>query len=184
MQDYYYFMFEDYPKPFGYMHKSILQGLNLSRNWKVNSEQRLLTMVQASSFQERMQVMRDLLLRAAKEGAPASPRKFYDEALRVMSEDEHVLDTDHSGLDPFGLVSFSAHLIEFVRDNNDTKYWVPKRSATKPTVPNKLDSTVAVVIRSGERPVDCMARKIAVEASVPKEYTRANIVACGTVHHH
>jgi hypothetical protein len=35
------------------MHKSILQGLNLSPNWKVNSEQRLLTMVQASSFQER-----------------------------------------------------------------------------------------------------------------------------------
>ncbi len=181
MQDYYYFMIEGYPKPFGYMHKSILQGLNLSPNWKVNSEQRLLTMVQARSFQERTQVMRDLLLRAVKEGALTSPRKFYNEALRVMSEGEHVLDTDRSGLDPFGFVSFSAHLIGFVRDNNDTKYWVPKRSATKPTVPNKLDSTVAGVIRSGERPVDCMARKIAAEASVPKEYTRANIAACGTV---
>ncbi|KAH9883310.1 hypothetical protein F4778DRAFT_788721 [Xylariomycetidae sp. FL2044] len=65
------------------------------------------------------------------------------------------------GLDPFGIV--------------------PKRSATKATVLNKLDSTVAGVIRSEERPVDCMARKIAVEASIAEEYTRANIVACGTV---
>ena len=182
MQDYYYFMIEGYPKPFGYMHKSILQGLNLSPGWKVNSEQRLLTMVQTNSFQERTQVMRDMLLRAVKEGAPTSPRKFYDENLRVVSsEGEHVLDIDRSGLDPFGVVSFSAHMIGFVRDGSDTRYWVPKRSATKPTVPNKLDSTVAGVVRSGEQPVDCMARKIAVEASVPEEYTRANITACGTV---
>ena len=182
MQDYYYFMIEGYPKPFGYMHKSVLQGLNLSPSWKVNSERRLVTMVRTRSFQERTQVMRDMLSRAVEEGAPTNPRKFYDENLRVVSsEGEHVLDMDRSGLDPFGVVSFSAHMIGFVRNGNDTKYWVPKRSATKPTVPNKLDSTVAGVIRSGERPVDYMARKIAVEASIPEEYTRANIAACGTV---
>jgi hypothetical protein len=63
-----------------------------------------------------------LLLRAVKESAPTSPRKFYNEALRVISEGEYVLDTDRSSLDPFRFVSFSAHLIGFVRDNNDTKY--------------------------------------------------------------
>ncbi len=182
MRDYYYFTIEGYPKPFGYMHKSILQGLSLSPNWKVDHERRLLTMVQASSFQERTQVMREVLSRAVEEGAPTSPRKFYNEALRVVSpEGEHVLDTDRSGLDPFGFVSFSAHLIGLVRNGNDTKFWVPRRSSSKPTVPNRLDSTVAGVIRSGERPIDCMARKVAVEASVPKEYTQANIAACGTV---
>lgn len=175
-------MIEGYPRPFGYIHQSILQGFNLSASWKVNREQRRLTMVQANSFQERTQVMRETLSQAVKEGAPTSPRKFYDEALRVISSDgEHVLDTDRSGLDPFGVMSFSSHVIGFVRDGNNTKFWVPKRSAAKPTVPNKLDSTVAGVIRSGERPVDCMARKIAVEASVPEEYTRANITACGIV---
>ncbi|KAH8751115.1 hypothetical protein F5883DRAFT_212066 [Diaporthe sp. PMI_573] len=66
MQDYYYFMIEGYPKPFGYMHKSILPGLNLSPSWKVNSEQRLLAMVQTDSFQERTQVMRDMLSRARR----------------------------------------------------------------------------------------------------------------------
>ncbi|KAH6649274.1 hypothetical protein F5144DRAFT_588032 [Chaetomium tenue] len=135
-------MIEGYPKPFGYRHRSIFQGLNLSPNWQVNSERLLLTMV-----------MRDLLTQT----------------------------TGRSGLDPFGVVSYSAHLIGFVKHKNETKYRVPKRSATKPTVPDKLDSTVAGVIRSGERPVDWIARKIAVEASVPKEYTTANIVACGTV---
>ncbi|KAH8748422.1 hypothetical protein F5883DRAFT_653123 [Diaporthe sp. PMI_573] len=182
MQDYYYFMIEGYPKPFGYMHKSIVQGLNLSQSWNVNSERRLLTMVRTRTFQERTQVMRDMLLSAVDEGAPTKPRKFYNENLRIVSsEGEHVLDMDRSGLDPFGVVSFSAHMIGFVRDGNDTKYWVPKRSATKLTVPNKLDSTVAGVVRSGEWPLDCMVRKIAVEASVPKEYTIAKIAACGTI---
>ena len=96
MRDYHYFMIEGYPKPFGYMHKSILQGLSLSPNWKVNHEQRLLTMVQASSFQERTQVMRDLLSRAVKEGAPTSPRKFYNEALRVMSPTNELTTTQRN----------------------------------------------------------------------------------------
>lgn len=175
-------MIEGYPDPFGYMHKSILQGISLSPNWTIDCERRLLTMVQARTFSERTQVMRDMLLRAVQEGSPTSPQKFYNEALCVFSsKGEHVLDIDRSGLDPFGLVSYSAHLIGFVKDGDATKFWVPKRSATKPTVPNKLDSTVAGVVRSGERPVECMARKITVEASIPQEYTRANIAACGTV---
>ncbi len=185
MRDYHSVMIEGYPKPFGYMHNSILQSFNLSPNWTVDARQRLLTMVRAGSFEERTKVVHDTLSRAVEEGAPTSPKIFYNESLRVVSDKgEHVLDTDRSGLDTFGFVSFSAHLIGFVRDGSVTKYWVPKRSATKPTVPNKLDSTVAGVIRSGERPVDCMARKIAVEASIPKEYTLANIAACGTVSYH
>lgn len=185
MKDYYYFMIEGYPKPFGYMHKSILDGLDLSTSWKVNGERRLVTMVQASSFKERTEVMHNTLSRAVNDGVPTSPRKFYNEALRLVSgSGEHVLDMDRSGLDLFGVVSYSAHMIGFVKTANETKYWVPKRSATKPTVPNKLDSTVAGVIRSGESPVDCMARKNAVEASVPEEYTRRNIASCGVASYH
>jgi len=182
MNSYYYFMIEGYSKPFGYMHESILKGFNLSPNWMIDREKRLLTMVRAGSFQERTQVMCETLLRAVREGAPTSPHRFYNEALPVMSsEGEHVLDTDRSGLDPFGLASYSAHLIGYVSDNGSTKYWVPKRSATKSTVPNKLDSTVAGVIRSGEEPLDCMIRKIDTEASVSAEYVRAPIAACGIV---
>jgi isopentenyldiphosphate isomerase len=139
-------------------------------------------MFKAKSFLDRTQVMRETLSRAVKDGAPTSPQKFYDEALRVVSsEGEHVLDLDRSGLDPFGVVSFSAHMIGYVRSDGETEYWVPKRSATKETVPNRLDSTVAGVIRSGEKPIDCMLRKIAIEASIPNEYVREHIRSCGTV---
>jgi isopentenyldiphosphate isomerase len=182
MQDYFYFMIEGYPKPFGYMHKSILQGLSLSPSWKVDNEHRLLTMVQANSFQERTQTLLETLSQAMKDGMPRSPHMVYNEALRVLSSDgEHVFDMDRSGLDPFGVVSFSSHMTGFVRDGNDTKFWVPRRSATKSTVPNKLDSTVAGVVRSGEQPFECIVRKAAVEASISEEYTRANITACGTI---
>ncbi|KAF4955345.1 hypothetical protein FSARC_11879 [Fusarium sarcochroum] len=134
------------------------------------------------SFQERSQVMRETLLQAVGEGKTTSPRKFYDEALRIVSsEGEPVLDMDRSGLDPFGVTSFSAHMIGFVKDCDGINYWVPKRSSTKSTVPNKLDSTVAGVIRSHETPIECMVRKVAAEASLPAEYTKANIVSCGTI---
>ncbi|KAM0364024.1 hypothetical protein ACHAO7_010135 [Fusarium culmorum] len=126
--------------------------------------------------------MGQTLLQAVKEGKATSPQRFYDERLRVVSsQGEHVLDMDRSGLDPFGVISFSAHMIGFVRIGNSIKYWVPKRSPTKPTVPNKLDSTVAGVIWSGEQPIDCMIRKIGAEASIPAKYTEANIVSCGTI---
>ncbi|RGP68833.1 hypothetical protein FSPOR_5039 [Fusarium sporotrichioides] len=92
-----------------------------------------------------------------------------------------LLKSVDSGLDPFGVKSFSAHMIGFVKSGDDIKYWVPKRSSKKSTVPSKLDSTVAGVIRSDEQPLECMVSKIAAEASLPAEYTMKNIVSCGTV---
>lgn len=56
---------------------------------------------------------------------------------------------------------------------------VPKRSAAKPTVPNKLDGTVAGVIRAGEKPVDSMLRILS--ASVLEHYARAYLRSCGTI---
>lgn len=185
MENYYYFMIEGYARPFGYIHKSILDGLPLSPpNWQVDSQKRLVTMIQAESFQERTQIMRDTLLGAVKAARATSPRHFYNEPLRLISSaGEHVLDLDRSGLDPFGVVSYSAHMIGFTKSGggDQRKYWVPKRSATKLTVPNKLDSTVAGIVRSGETPVDCMLRKIPVEASIPRDYIRENLKSCGTV---
>jgi isopentenyldiphosphate isomerase len=174
-------MIEGYPRPFGYMHTSILDALNFSSSWQIDRKRRTLTMAHGS-FQKRTEVMRETLLQAVKEGKPTTPRKFYNESLRVeSSEGEHVLDMDRSGLDPFGVKSFSAHMIGFVKDGDSIKYWVPRRSFAKPTVPNKFDSTVAGVIRSGEQPIDCMLRKIDAEASISAEYTKANIVSCGTI---
>lgn len=83
-----------------------------------------------------------------------------------------MLDLDPSGLDPFSIVSLSAHMIGYIKSGDETRYWVPKRSASKETVPNRLDSTVASVIRSGETPLECMVRKIALEASISKEYIK------------
>jgi isopentenyldiphosphate isomerase len=175
-------MIKGYPKPFGYVNRSIISGLNLSPVWSVDHSQRLLTMTSSDSFNERTEVMRSTLSQAGKEGAPTSPQKFYDESLRVVSATgEHVLDMDRSGLDPFGVVSFSAHILEYVKSGDEKRYWVPKRSASKETVPNMLDSTVAGVIRSGESPLDCMFRKIALETSIPKEHIKDHFLSCGTI---
>lgn len=91
MLDYYYFMIEGYSGPFGYIHKSILEAFPLSSDWRLDKDQRFLTMVGAKSFEERSQILGDTLARAVEEGAPTSPRKFYGETLRLVSSNgEHI----------------------------------------------------------------------------------------------
>jgi hypothetical protein len=60
-----------------------------------------------------------------------------------------VLDIDRCGLDVFGVTSYSAHMIAYVKTDTGLEYWVPKRSRTKLTVPSLLYSTVAGVVRLG-----------------------------------
>jgi hypothetical protein len=73
MADYYYFMIQGYPRPFGYMHKSILSGLNLPSAWIINYSERLLTMNHAESFHDRTQIMRATLSQAVKRRSPNKP---------------------------------------------------------------------------------------------------------------
>ena len=47
--------------------------------------------------------------------------------------------------------------------------------------PGMLDNTVGGSLRSGERPIDCIVREAAEEASFPESYTREHVRACGTL---
>jgi isopentenyldiphosphate isomerase len=94
---------------------------------------------------------------------------------------EHVLDMDLVGVDLFGVVTYGVHLTAYVMTPEGRKYWVPRRSRTKFSYPGRLDNAVAGNIRTGERALDRIVERAASEASIPKEFTRANIRACGTV---
>ena len=182
MLDYYYFMIEGYSRPFGYIHKSILEAFPLSSDWSLDKDQRFLTMVGAKSFEERSRILGDTLARAVKEGAPTSPRKIYGETLRLVSSNgEHIANLDRSSVDLFGVISFSAHAILYTIDDGVYQFLVPRRSVAKPTVPNKLDGTVAGIIWAGEKPMDSMVRILAAEASIPEHYTQAYLRSRGTI---
>lgn len=73
-------------------------------------------------------------------------------------------------------------MIAYVNTKEEGRqFWVPRRSRTKMSFPGMLDNTVRGILRSGEKPIDCIIREAAEEGAIPESYTRENVRACGTL---
>ncbi|KAK0721791.1 hypothetical protein B0T26DRAFT_749274 [Lasiosphaeria miniovina] len=72
---------------------------------------------------------------------------------------EHVLNLDGCGVDMFGIVNYSVHLISWVMNAEGMKIWVPRRAMTKMSFPGMLDNTVGGSLAAGERPIDGIVRE-------------------------
>lgn len=81
----------------------------------------------------------------------------------------------------FGIVSQGAHLTAYTRTSNGLKIWVPRRSPTISTYPNKLDSTVAGGISAEDTPFETIIRESAEEASLPEDLTRRDVRPVGVL---
>ena len=75
----------------------------------------------------------------------------------------------------FGIISQGAHLTAYTRTSSGLKIWVPRRSATISTYPNKLDSTVAGGVSAQDTPFQAIVREADEEASLPEHFVRQNI---------
>ncbi|KAK7418164.1 hypothetical protein QQX98_004139 [Neonectria punicea] len=81
----------------------------------------------------------------------------------------------------FGIVSQGAHLTAYVRTSSGLKIWVPRRSPTISTFPNKLDSTVAGGVSAEDTPFDTIIREAYEEASLPEDITRRDVQSVGVL---
>ena len=182
MANYYYFMIEGFQKPFGYAHFDFVKEMTWSRVWSVDHEKRILTLHSPNDFQQRTQLVHDTLRSGHDSGKVEALRRWNKEIFAIYDSDgQHIMDMVGSGLPLFGVIVFGVHMIAYTRTEEGRKYWVPRRSKTKMSYPGKLDNTVGGSLASGERAIDCMVRESAEEASLPEEYTRANLKACGAL---
>ena len=182
MSQFYYFMIEGFSRPFGYAHSDFVKAMRWPSGWSVDHEQRLLTLHAPQDFQKRTKLMNDTLRSGHEKGEIAALRWWSDELFPVYaSNGEHVLDMDGCGVDLFGVVNFAVHMLASVNTKDGLKLWVPRRSKTKMSYPGMLDNTVGGSLSSGERPIDCIVRESAEEASLPEDYVRDNVKACGTL---
>lgn len=81
----------------------------------------------------------------------------------------------------FGIISQGAHLTVYTRTPSGLKIWVPRRSATVVTYPNKLDSTIAGGVSAGTTPFQTIVREAEEEASLPGDLVRRDIRAAGVL---
>ncbi|KAH7013425.1 NUDIX hydrolase domain-like protein [Ilyonectria destructans] len=81
----------------------------------------------------------------------------------------------------FGIVSQGAHLTAYIRTSSGLKIWVPRRSPTISTFPNKLDSTVAGGISAEDTPFETIIREAEEEASLTEDLTRRDVLSAGVL---
>ncbi|KAF2823029.1 thiamine pyrophosphokinase [Ophiobolus disseminans] len=169
MKNYYYFMIDGFPKPFGYVHTSTISRVSWDEHWAIDAEHRFLTLNGGDTFAERTWRMEETSRPNLKVNSSSVFGRWCDELFPLYDDDgQHILDMDGAGVDAFGIVNYTCHLIAYVKTSEGTKYWVPRRAKTKLSHPNMLDNTVGGSLASGEKPVDYI-------------YTRANITACGAL---
>ncbi|MCJ1385482.1 hypothetical protein MMC17_008605 [Xylographa soralifera] len=180
---YTYFLIEGLKAPFGYVLASSVQEISWPECWKIDHEKRFLTLTSATNFEQRTKLMQETLRRNIEIGSIQELTRWANELFPMYTADgEHVLDLDGSGVDLFGIVNYSVHMIGWVTSKEDgvRRYWVPRRATTKISFPGMLDNTVGGSLLSGERPIDCIVRECEEEISIDPAYTRTNIKACWT----
>lgn len=181
MQDYHYFLIEGYDKPFGYVHNHFVEGIEWPDYWKIDAEKRFLTLTTGSDFETRSHLMKETLTRNLESKKVPSLQRWADEEFPLYSStNEHVLNMDGCGVDMFGIINYSVHMIGWVMTSEGIKLWVPRRALTKMSFPGKLDNTVGGSLATGEKPIEGMIRECEEEICLSPEYTRSNIRACGT----
>ncbi len=189
MCNYYYFFIKGHDHPIGYSHRAFVEQMTdiwtSVPGWALDHEKRYLTLTGATTFDERSAVVEKTLRAAVNSGRVKEVRSWVNEPFRVVtSNNEHVLNMDGSGLSAFGVINFACHLIGYVMTKDGRKFWVPRRSRHKMSYPGMLDNTTGGSLNATETPFECIVRECEEEISLEPEYTRSNIVACGTAGFH
>jgi isopentenyldiphosphate isomerase len=167
--------------PLGYVHESFVTRMPWPNYWKIDQGLRFLAFTRANTFEERTRLIENTLRQGAEAGSIEELKNWASELFPVYSADgEHLLDFDGVGLDVFGVVNYSVHMIGWVKtQDGQQKFWVPRRSTTKKNFPGMLDNSVGGSLSSGEKPIGCIVRECEEEISVDPTYTRTNIKFCG-----
>lgn len=81
----------------------------------------------------------------------------------------------------FGIISQGAHLTAYTKTPEGIKIWVPRRSPTISTYPNKLDSTVAGGISAEYTPFETILHEADEEASLSEDLVKEHIRSAGVL---
>ncbi|MEY3220663.1 MAG: hypothetical protein RIT27_2020 [Pseudomonadota bacterium] len=68
-----------------------------------------------------------------------------------------------------GIQKYGVHLNGFVKDNNEIKMWIGRRSAMSGLFPNKLDQIVAGGLGAGFTPLETLIKECEEEANISKQ---------------
>jgi isopentenyldiphosphate isomerase len=170
----------------GYLLPSVTEVFRGLPDWKINDEERSLTLITGSTEQERSKVVQATIRAMHATGHFKVLSKWRDELYPVYGpKGELLFSMERSASALFGIVTYGCHMTAYVEGNEakeePMKLWTPRRAANKQTYGGMLDNTVAGGIATGESPFGSLVRESAEEASLPEDLVRQHAKAAGTV---
>ena len=124
--------------------------------------------LEAATPAERSRAVHEVLLALREQGLIPGWR---DEAYRVNQhfDDAPLMTLERAAVPLFGVCGYGVHLNGYVRDGDELRMWVARRSRCKPTAPGKLDQVVG-----GGQPVELspwenLLKECVEEAAMPLE---------------
>ena len=126
-------------------------------------------------------VIAEMLGKAKEEGTFQVLQGWRNELYPVVRSNHEQITVDRAGSPLFGIVTYGVHMTAYVKVQNRTKIWVPRRAKNKQTFGGMLDNTVAGGMSAGEQPLECLVREAAEEASLPEDWVRSSAKSCVTI---
>lgn len=190
VNSYYGFYVKDHPTvELGYMLPSVAELFRGLPDWKIDDEDRSLTLLTGNTEEERTRTMG-----FATEAMRATDhfmvlRGWRDELYPVYGpKGELLLSVERAASSLFGIVTYGCHMTAYTMKAKEggegqtgMHIWVPRRAVTKQTYGGMLDNTVAGGIATGESAFESLVREAQEEASLPEEVVRRGAKAVGTV---
>lgn len=184
---YYALYVQDHPETeLGYLLPSVAEVFRGLPDWKLNDEDRSLTLITGSTEPERSKAVEATIRAMHATGYFKVLSKWRNELYPVYGNNGQLLfSMERSASALFGIVTYGCHMTAYVKGNEakeePMKVWVARRAADKQTYGGMLDNTVAGGIATGESAFESLVRECAEEASLPEELVRSSAKAVGTV---
>lgn len=167
------------PIRIGGVHRDVIKHLKAFPDVLTVSENTVSLNAQLKSYEDRSRAMAQVANILRGDGLVPGWR---DEAYPVgpSFSAPALFQIERAAVSLFGFKGYGVHLNGYVRDGDQIKLWVGKRSMSKPTGPGKLDQVVA-----GGQPVglglrDNLIKECAEEANIPSNLA-SKAVSVGTV---
>ncbi|CAG8591094.1 2795_t:CDS:2, partial [Acaulospora colombiana] len=134
------------------------------------------------SFEQRTEVVRLVVDTWRKEKTFPALEGWRDELYPVYGDpsgpSNMAFVMERSATPLFGVLSFGVHLTGFVKTKEgEYRFWIAKRSSTKPTWPGCLDNTVAGGIPYNSSVSGTIIKEAMEEANLPEEVAKEAIPA-------
>lgn len=190
INSYYGLYVKDHPAvELGYILPSVAEVFRGLPDWKIDDEDRSLTLLTGSTEAERTKAVAFATQAMRATDHFKVLRGWRDELYPVYGpKGELLLSMERAASALFGIVTYGCHMTAYTmkaKDGGDgekeMQIWVPRRAASKQTYGGMLDNTVAGGIATGETAFESLVREAQEEASLPEEVVRKGAKAVGTV---